>query len=378
MKKILFRKILLDCVTFFLISLIATSVIIWIFQAVNYLDIMIEDGRSYLVYVQYTLLNFPKIVSRILPFVLFFSFMYVIIKYEQNNELIILWNFGVHKIEFISFFFIAAIIMMFVQIFLTALIVPSTQEMARSLIRTSDVNFFESFIKPKKFNDTIKGITIYAENKDKDGNLENIYLEKNSAIEDFQITYAKKGIFKYGDNYQKLVLYDGQTISSVKNNVNNFAFSKSDFNLSKFDTRVIKVIKTQETSSKDLFNCIRVISKEKDINILENKYFFRNCNLSNISNVFKELYKRFIIPLYLPLLILIALLLVMTSKESSHYTKYKIIIFLFGFFVIIFSETTLRLVEDTYSKNLKLLIIPIITLFILYSIFYYKLILRSQ
>ena len=57
MKKILFRKILLDCFNFFLITLISTSIIIWVFQAVNYLDIMIEDGRSFIVYTNYTLLN---------------------------------------------------------------------------------------------------------------------------------------------------------------------------------------------------------------------------------------------------------------------------------------------------------------------------------
>ena len=74
MKKILFTKILLDSGIFFFLSLLATSLIIWIFQAVSFLDIIIEDGRSYFVYIQYTLLNFPKIISRILPLVLFFSF----------------------------------------------------------------------------------------------------------------------------------------------------------------------------------------------------------------------------------------------------------------------------------------------------------------
>ena len=76
MKKILFRKFLLDYMTFFLIALLSTSTIIWVFQAVNFLDIMIEDGRDYLVYVNYTLLNFPKIFSKLLPFVLFFSLFY--------------------------------------------------------------------------------------------------------------------------------------------------------------------------------------------------------------------------------------------------------------------------------------------------------------
>ena len=63
---ILFKKILNDCLIFFFFSLICSSVIVWVFQAVNYLDIMIEDGRDYLVYLNFTLLNFPKILSKIL------------------------------------------------------------------------------------------------------------------------------------------------------------------------------------------------------------------------------------------------------------------------------------------------------------------------
>ena len=68
MKKILFRKILLDCLLFFFISLISTSIIIWVFQAVNFLDIIVEDGRDFIVYLSYSILNFPKIISKIIPF----------------------------------------------------------------------------------------------------------------------------------------------------------------------------------------------------------------------------------------------------------------------------------------------------------------------
>ena len=104
MKKILFRKLLLDCLVFFVITLISISLIIWVFQAVNFLDIIIEDGRNYFIYLKYTLLNFPKIISRIIPFALFFGFTYVFIKYEINNELIIFWNHGIHKLNVINFF----------------------------------------------------------------------------------------------------------------------------------------------------------------------------------------------------------------------------------------------------------------------------------
>ena len=89
MKKILFRKLLSNYLIFFSLALISTSVVIWVFQAVNYLDIMVEDGRDYMVYINFSLLNFPKIVSKIFPFVLFFSLFYVTTKHELDNELMI-------------------------------------------------------------------------------------------------------------------------------------------------------------------------------------------------------------------------------------------------------------------------------------------------
>ena len=129
MKKILFKKILYDCLFFFSITLLSASIVVWVFQAVNFLDIMIEDGMGYFVYLNYTFLNFPKIISKILPFTLFFSFIYVLTKYELNNELIIFWSFGINKIQLINFFVKISFILMIVQILFTSFIVPKSQEL---------------------------------------------------------------------------------------------------------------------------------------------------------------------------------------------------------------------------------------------------------
>ena len=169
MKKILFNKLLSDCLIFFFIALFFSSTIIWIFQAVNFLDIMIEDGRDYLVYLKFTALIFPKIVSKILPFIFFLSFVYVITKYELNNELVIFWNYGVNKITIVNYFFRFSILLAIFQIFLNSIVVPTTQDQARSYLRTSSINFLENFIKPKKFNDTVKDLTIYTDTVNKDG-----------------------------------------------------------------------------------------------------------------------------------------------------------------------------------------------------------------
>jgi lipopolysaccharide export system permease protein len=264
MKKIIFRKLLLDYMRFFIIALISSTVVIWVFQAVNFLDIMIEDGRSYSVYISYSLLNFPKIINKLFPFILFFSLFYVTIKYENNNELIIFWNFGVNKFQLINFIFKFSIILMIIQLIFSSIIVPKSQDLARSFLRSSTVNFYENFIKPKRFNDTIKKVTIYSEKKDIKGNLYNLYLKKEINQNNFQITYAKKGYFKEINNLPVLVLFDGETITSKENDITNFSFSKSDFPINNTEASSFVVQqKTQELSSYNLLKCINFLISSK-------------------------------------------------------------------------------------------------------------------
>jgi len=368
MKKILFRKLLIDYLSFFLITLLGSSIVVWVFQAVNYLDIMIEDGRDYTIYINYSLLNFPKILSKLFPFVLFFSIFHITSKFENNNELIILWNFGVTKIELINFIFRFSLILMIVQITLSSLIIPKSQDLARSFLRTSTVNFFGNFIKPQRFNDTIKNVTIYSEKKDNEGNLYNLYLKKQLDQNNFQLTYAKKGIFKEFNKMPILVLYDGATITSKNDKITNFSFSKSNFPINNFKSNTTTYKKTQELSSIQLFQCLIFLQIKKKTK--ESK--IENCSKKNLKNIYKELYKRFLIPIYIPLLVLIPFLLTLSSKENSNYSKLKTTTFLIGIVFIVLSETTIKLISATYFKNFMICLIPFLFLIFLYVIFIKK------
>ena len=377
MKKLLYRKLFLDYMNFFFIALICSSLIIWIFQAVNFLDIMVEDGREYKVYLSYSLLNFPKIISRLLPFILFFSIYYVLVKYENNNELIIFWNFGEDKINFVNFIIRSSLFLLLFQIILTSLVVPKSQDLAKSFLRNSNVNFIGSFIKPKRFNDTIKGVTIYSDNKDSDGYLYNLYIKKN-ILGGFELTYAKKGIFDQSKSIPVIVLFDGETVTNKNNKVTNISFAKSDFLLSNLKANTMTEQKNQELRTSYVMSCILFLNK---INL---SYFKKiqktkliNCTEGNKINLIKELYKRLVIPFYIPILMLIPYLLILTSKEKSNYNKMKLFSFLTGVFVIIFSEGTIRFVSKELNENIFISIIPFILFTIFYLIFFYKLKLKS-
>ena len=361
MKKIIFKNIILDYSKFFLLSIISISTIIWVLQAVNYLDFVIEDGHGFSVYLKYTLFSYPKIISRILPFIVFFSMSYTLLKYEYDNELVIFWNFGINKIEFINHFIKFSLIFIILNILLNSIIVPKSQDKGRSYIRSSDMDFFESILKPKKFIDVVKNLTIYFETKTAQGDLVNIILKDNSKSDGFQLTYAKIGKFELRGNNKILVLLDGKTLTKQNGSISGFKFSKSDFNMERFNSTTTSQTKTQEETTKRLLKCLLNLNDIKDTETNAMKAFnFTNCRLQNLKNIYQELYKRLIIPFYNPLLFMTALLLILRSKDDTLFNRHKFLVLIFGFILIVFLETSVKLISSDLVLNSAIFTLPIL------------------
>ncbi len=373
MKKIIFRKISNDCLKFFILTILSISLIIWVLQAVNFLDFVVEDGHGFTVYLNYTLLNFPKILSRLFPFTVFFSITYILLKYENNNELVIFWNIGIHKIEFINFFLKFSIIFLIMNLILNSFIVPNAQSKARSFLKSSDLDFFESILKPKTFIVAIKGLTIFFDEKNSSNELKNIFLKDNTKKDGFQITIAKLGKFESYNNRKVLVLYDGKTINKNKK-ISSFNFLKSDYNISLSNSKEEKILKIQENTTSQIFKCLSILKALKITNENKNKTFdFDNCRVSNLENIFEELYKRIIIPFYTPLIMMISLLIIMISKDSHNFKTHKIKVFIFGFLFIIFLEISLKFISTDILKNLFIFTLPVLLSCFMYIYFIKKL-----
>ena len=369
MKKIVYRKIAKDCTKFFLTTIFTISLIIWVLQAVNYLDFVIEDGHGFIVYFKYTLLSFPKILSRIFPFAIFLSFTYIFLKYENKNELVIFWNFGIKKINFINFFVKLSFFFVLLSLLLNAVIVPLSQDKARSFIRSSDLDFFESILKPKKFIDIIKNLTIYFDEKGEEGELKNIFLNDKSSETESQTTFAKTGILKERGNTRLLILYNGRTINYINGNISEFKFSKTDFNISKYTSNTTTHQKTQENSTLDLIMCSLVLNNlEKKFKTTEVKVI-NNCLYENLKNIYEELYSRILKPFYVTFLITITLLFILKSKDHPSFNSNKLKIYIFGFFFMIFVESTSNFVTTNLLQNLFLLILPFLFILIIYIYF---------
>jgi len=363
MKKLIFRNIFKDITSFFLITSLSLTIIVWVIQSVNYLDFVSEDGHSFKVYFMFSLLSLPKIFSNLVLFVFFISVFFTLSKYEENNEILIFWTHGIKKTEFINKLIKFSILYFFISIILNIVIVPKTQSLAKSFIRESNIDYFPSLIKTQHFNDTAQDLTIFVEKKTNSGLIKNIFIRENYKENKAQIISAKEGILVKKNNSYYLILYNGNIINLDTKNTNIIKFKKSEFNLSKFETKSTIFPKIQETDSRKLVKCISSF-------INYNKGFFEEffrCDESSINAVFKEMYKRLIVPFYIIISAFIAGCLIIKSKTQFDFFKFKSVIFLLGFIFIIFSEASSNLL--TFFNLFKSSIVTIPFLLILLSYF---------
>tara|TARA_B110000027_G_scaffold126528_1_gene144995 strand:+ start:97 stop:1071 length:975 start_codon:yes stop_codon:yes gene_type:complete len=315
------------------------------------------------------LLNFPKILSRIYPFAVFFAFSYVLLKYEEKNELVIFWNFGIKKIHFINFFIKFSFWFVLLSLLLNALIVPLTLDKARSFIRSSDLDFFESILKPKKFVDIVKNLTIYFDEKDENGNFKNIFLNDKKSINDSQTTFAKNGVLEIRGDKKILVLYDGRTINNVNGEISEFKFSKTDFNISKFTSNTTTHQKTQETKTIELVQCLLITEGLKKKLESPKVKKINNCNLENLENIYEEIYSRLIKPFYTIFLISISLLFILKSQNSHTFKSFKFKVYFLGFIFIVFLESSSKFISTNLLKNSFVSFLPFFFIFIIYIYF---------
>ena len=365
MKKLIFRNIFKDITAFFIITSLSLTLIVWVIQAVNYLDFVSEDGHSFKVYFMYSLLSLPKIFSKLILFVFFISVFFTISKYEENNEILIFWNYGIKKSEFINKIIKFSFIYFLISIIFSFLIVPKTQDMARSYIRDSSIEYFPSLIKKQHFNDTVSNLTIFVEDKTADGLIKNIFIKENFKNNRSQIISAREGLLakKHGSFY--LILFDGKIINIDIRNTNIIQFEKTEFNLSKFTTKSTVFPKIQETNSIKLIECLSSFINNKE-GFFERLFV---CDESSVNAVLQEMYKRLIIPLYIIVVAFVASCLVIKSKNQFDSTKFKSIIFILGFVFVIFSEGSINILSFDNLNKSTILLIPFITCIVGYLIF---------
>ena len=85
MKKAIYNYFFYEIFRYFIVVIFATTAIIWTIQAVNFLDLVTDDGHAFKIYLFYSFLTIPKIITKLIPFSILIALIIAILKLEREN-----------------------------------------------------------------------------------------------------------------------------------------------------------------------------------------------------------------------------------------------------------------------------------------------------
>ena len=355
MKKTIYKYFFHEFIIYFTITLFALAAVVWTIQAVNYLDLITEDGHAFSIYFNYSFLTLSKVLTKLIPFCFLLAIVLTILKLEKDNELIALWTSGLNKIHIVNLILRISILIMFLQLLLTSIFNPMLLNLSRTLLKNSELQFIPSLLKEKQFNDTVEGLTIFVDTKDENQIYKNIFiLDEGSVLSSIGTTsstiFAKSG--HMSKNEKNLILYDGNIQKlNAKGDVNIIKFEKTTLNLAGISTKSISEPKMQETPTIQILLCLQN----------KNTSGMYNCGSDKRSqmDIKIEINKRFGMPVYIPLISLISCFLLGSRKDKKMFYLNKYIYFFIGFLILALAEIIVRYSGTSWNHTIIYYLLPI-------------------
>ncbi len=362
----IYQNYIKEILKIFFTILFGLTVIAWTVRAVNFLDLIVENGYSLLTYFQYSTLNILGILTKFIPLSFLLALTIFVLRQIEENEFVILWTSGVKKIQLVHLFFLISVGISIFYLLFSILITPYALNKSRQTLSNEKLANFLPTVRVQQFSDSFTGLTFIVDEKYKN-QVKNIFLQDTSnVLQNISVSKNKKknnntiiaqiGIIEK-DN---LVLLNGQIISSDttdrKNEIINF--DQLNLNLNNLKNTTIKEPKIQETSTLKLLDCL-------------NKNFLKsnNCKTNFKQEIIPILNRRIVMPLFIPVITLLTSLLLI--KRKSFFFN-KISIFAYSFFILLYSELILRYTGLNSFVNAIFLISPIMFGIIFYSYLRFK------
>mgnify|MGYP002629364188 FL=1 len=308
-----FAKEILKSYFFVLATL---SLLIWITQSARLLYLVTDTGLSINTYVNYIVFLIPKSISQLMVISLLISFFLSIMKFQTNKELEIYWLSGISKMEIVFLVIKTSLLLTALALFFYIYLAPISSKKSRELIANSEFSLVNSLVKKNNFNSPLKGLTIFVNKNDNQGNLEKIYIFENN-----KTIISKTGRVLNIDEKNYLELSDGVIHEkNTQNNITTIKFQKTLFDFTKYQRNIHTQLKFQE----------------RDTSWLLDEY-----EKSKKPSVLYEIHKRIFKPLLIPIIAILCCFTLYVNNEKINLNKIRISIFSFSTLFIIFFEVLL-------------------------------------
>lgn len=191
---------------FFALVLVA---LFWINRAVVLFDRLIGDGQSALVFLEFTALGLPKLITTVLPIATFAGAVYVTNRMTSESEMTVLQATGTSPWRLARPVFVYGLCTALMMSVLSHFLVPMAQGQLTERENEISQNVTASLLREGRFLHPTENVTFYTRAIDTDGVLRDVFLsDRRDPVEGVIYTAAEAYLVRNGVG-TTLIMVDG-------------------------------------------------------------------------------------------------------------------------------------------------------------------------
>ncbi|MEL6620672.1 MAG: LPS export ABC transporter permease LptF [Pseudomonadota bacterium] len=203
------RYMLSQLLVFFGFFALVLVAVFWINRAVQLFDRLIGDGQTALVFLEFTALGLPRLITTVLPIATFAAAIYVTNRLNNESELTVMMSTGSSPWRLARPAFVFGLVSALMMSVLSHVLVPSATAQLSEREAEISQNIAGRLLTEGTFLSPVRGITFYTRAVDDDGVLRDVFVADRRDPEVRMIYTAAEAYLVRSTVGTSLIMVDG-------------------------------------------------------------------------------------------------------------------------------------------------------------------------
>ncbi len=213
--------------------------VIWLTQALHFLDLIINRGQSAATFVYLSILVIPNLLVIILPLAFFFGCLYALSRLQSDSELVVMASVGFSRSQMAVPVLVAAVLVMTLTYVCGLYLMPAGQRALSHKIGDISADIGTAVLNEGTFNTPSKGLTVFIREIDNEGGIHGVLVHDNRNPKSTVTYLAESGLIVQTPAGARLIMVDGTIEMSGKRGarLNVLKFQRDVVDLDQFGSK---------------------------------------------------------------------------------------------------------------------------------------------
>jgi lipopolysaccharide export system permease protein len=193
----------------FLFFVIVFTGVIWLTQSLRVIDTVVNNGQSAGVFLEFTMLLLPMVLSIVLPVSLFAAVLYAVNRLFADSEIVVMIAAGLSGTSILRAVTGFSFLVMLLVYGLMLYLMPTSQREMRDRITQIRGDVAAAFVREGEFLSPLRGVTVYLRETGQPGEMFGVFVQDERDPSQVVTYTAERALLIRDGAGTRLVMFDG-------------------------------------------------------------------------------------------------------------------------------------------------------------------------